>query len=127
LIFRVPDIGSGTLMDLTSTSFYSMNQWHAEMLKVFAVRGRISDTHNSEPIFWMTKVQRDIPRIEDGKQVNSKQWLSVLETRIDLDALSTPRAPQLAHNAAAALEGKPHEEFDDEDSAPPADDAENLA
>jgi hypothetical protein len=107
----IPDIPGSSLFEMKTTSFYSMDQMRSAMALVSQLRqGRISGTYNGKAIFWLRKVEDEVPMLDDeGKPVKVKQFLVRAETEMpmtDLLAQMESRARALAApEARAALTG----------------------
>lgn len=113
LVFHIPRVQTGGLVRLLTNSFYSMSQWRNEMAKVMAIRGTIAETHNGEPIFWVSKKLESVARVVDGRSVKTEQWITHLETRVDLYELQSNQ--RTVKEAAEELEGIHDDEFDGAD------------
>lgn len=83
-VFAIPDIKGLGLIELPTNSIYVLQKAHAAMQTVMIARGgRLAGMK-----FWLSKQEVEISRIDDdGLPVRQKQWLSILDTDIDLGAL----------------------------------------
>lgn len=123
-LFYVPGVPGSGAIELPTTSFYSLNNARATLEMVAFLRGgKISGTHDGKPIFWISKAQREISRIDpaDGKPKRVKQWLIELEADIDMLSVfqsAEPAARLAAGERAAAVlgyDGKPGDESEEPD------------
>lgn len=145
-LFYVPGIAGSSVLALPTTSYYSLEQVRQQLEMVAYISGgRISGTVHGQPVFYLTKAQRDISHIDPdtGKAKKVKQWLIEVEANLDMVRLFASREPRaaLAHGneAAALLSGRgeapasPEPEFDapapaaDASASGHADDADVIA
>jgi hypothetical protein len=94
--------------------------------------GRISGLFHDRPIFYITKMQKEISRIDEtGKAKKTKQWLIVLDADMDMTSVFQATAPEPEPEVTGTdtedMEGEP--EFVEREEAAPIDDlrAEVLA
>jgi len=113
LIFMVPGIPSINAIELPTGSYYSMDNIRRTLFTVASLRGgRISGYLHGDHTFWVTKVQSDVPMIdEEGNSVMTKQWLITLEADVDVGGLLLSDANQNerlanAGDAAHVLSGE---------------------
>ncbi|MES2354827.1 MAG: hypothetical protein V4568_10600 [Pseudomonadota bacterium] len=111
LLFIVPGIPSINLIALPTRSFYSMDDIRKKLAHVAAMRGgRISGYLLGTQTFWLTKVYKDVARIDDeGNATKGPQWLINLEADVDLGGLLLAQNAQTvartANQAMQVLEG----------------------
>jgi hypothetical protein len=111
LLFIVPGIPSINLIALPTRSFYSMDDIRRKLAHVAAMRGgRISGYLMGAQTFWLTKIYKDVARIDDeGNATKGPQWLINLEADVDLGGLLLAQDAQTiamaADRAAQVLEG----------------------
>ncbi|HET7674485.1 MAG TPA: hypothetical protein VFL54_03080 [Gammaproteobacteria bacterium] len=130
LLFFIPNVPGSSAIELPTTSFYSMQQARQKMEMVAFIRGgKISGTVNGQPIFYLTKAQREVSMLDPktGEPKKVKQWLIELEADVDMTALFRAGEQwarlESGQSAAALLEGPAGEtdgdysEFDDADEA----------
>ena len=86
LRFYVPGVMGASLIELAHTSFYAHQGILQTLNMVHTMLGKVNGTKDGKPIFWISKVNQDVARIdwETRKPVRSKQWITTLEAR-DLD------------------------------------------
>lgn len=112
ILFYVPAIPGTSLIELPTTSFYSLQQVRQQLDIVKAVRGKIWGTHHGAPLFYLTKQLREVSMLdEQGKPKRVKQHIVVLESDIDmttiLDQARPDRLLAAGREAAQRLEGQP--------------------
>lgn len=109
LLFYVPGIPGSSALELTTTSFYSLQQMRAKLEMVAFIRGRLAGTDGGKPIFWLTKKRTEVSMIDPdtGKAKRVQQWLVEIEADIDMTRLfCAAEAPALGvDQAARAIEG----------------------
>ncbi|HYE70941.1 MAG TPA: hypothetical protein VD932_05380 [Aquabacterium sp.] len=110
LLFIVPGLPTVNLIALPTRSFYSMNGFRQQLLHVASMRGgRLSGYLLGQQTFWITKVYRDVTRIDDnGDAVKGGAWLIELQAPIDVGSLlahDPRRVDSEAQAAAMVLEG----------------------
>ncbi len=112
LLFLIPGIPSISLIALPTRSFYSMDDIRRKLEHVARMRGgRISGYLNGTQTFWLTKVLKDVSRIDDeGNPVKGAQWLIQLEADVDIGGLllehQTEEGASAGAEAAVVLEGE---------------------
>ena len=86
LRFYVPGIKGHGLIDLRFTSIYAADYARKSLAMAMAVLGRISGTIEGQPIFWISKKEEEVSRIDikKGKAVRAKHFIIHLEARIDM-------------------------------------------
>ncbi|CUR48459.1 hypothetical protein BN2364_4018 [Alloalcanivorax xenomutans] len=87
LLFFIPGIPGSSAIELPTTSYYSLQQARQKMEMVAYLRGgRISGTHDGQPIFYLTKSEEEVSMIdsETGQPRRVKQFLVSLEANIDM-------------------------------------------
>ncbi|HET9644629.1 MAG TPA: hypothetical protein VFP68_15045, partial [Burkholderiaceae bacterium] len=113
LLFIVPGLPTVNLIALPTRSFYSMEGIRQQLLHVASIRGgRLSGYLLGQQTFWLTKVYRDVTRIDDnGEAVKGGAWLIELQAPIDVGSLLLTHRPDSIEAAAdaafAMLEGGP--------------------
>ncbi len=128
LLFIVPGLPTVNLIALPTRSFYSMDGIRQQLLHVASMRGgRLSGYLLGQQTFWVTKVYKDVTRIDDnGDAVKGGAWLIELQAHIDVSSLLLAHEPTrvdaAAQTAAAVLEGG-IVEAEPPTPAPPAPDA----
>lgn len=102
LLFIVPGLPTVNLIALPTRSFYSMDGIRQQLLHVASMRGgRLSGYLLGRQTFWLTKVYKDVTRIDDnGDAVKGGAWLIELQAPIDVGSLLLTHEP--AHVDAAA-------------------------
>lgn len=111
LLFIVPGLPTVNLIALPTRSFYSMDGIRQQLLHVASMRGgRLSGYLLGRQTFWLTKVYKDVTRIDDsGDTVKGGAWLIELQAPIDVASLLLAREPQqvdaTAQMAADVFEG----------------------
>lgn len=111
LLFIVPGLPTVNLIALPTRSFYSMDGIRQQLLHVASMRGgRLSGYLLGQQTFWLTKVYKDVTRIDDnGDSVKGGAWLIELQAHIDVGSLLLAHDPQnvaaAADAAVAVLEG----------------------
>ena len=97
LLFIVPGLPTVNLIALPTRSFYSMDGIRQQLLHVASMRGgRLSGYLLGQQTFWLTKVYKDVTRIDDnGDAVKGGAWLIELQAHIDVGSLL------LAHGQAS--------------------------
>ncbi len=111
LLVYIPGIPGSSLISIDTTSIYSLQQIRAQMELLGGLRqGRISGTLNGQPLFYMTKLAKEVSRLgDDGKPTKTKQFLVNLEANIsmvDMMGAAEMRARALsAPQERAALAG----------------------
>jgi hypothetical protein len=124
LLFYVPGIPGTGAIELTTTSFYGLEQARQAMAMVYHLRGgRIAGTIDGRPVFWLTKRQEQISMIDPqtGRPKRVSQWLPHLEADLDMGRVfaAIDRDHVAAGAAAAAdLSGEPAGR-DADDEPPP--------
>jgi hypothetical protein len=110
LLFIVPGLPTVNLIALPTRSFYSMDGIRQQLMHVASMRGgRLSGYLLGQQTFWITKVYKDVTRIDDnGDVVKGGAWLIELQAPIDVGSLLLAGEPAhvdaAAHAAAAVLE-----------------------
>ena len=110
LLFIVPGLPTVNLIALPTRSFYSMDGIRQQLLHVASMRGgRLSGYLLGRQTFWLSKVYKDVTRIDDnGEAVKGGAWLIELQAPIDVGSLLLAHEPvqvdAAAHAAAAVLE-----------------------
>lgn len=86
ILFYVPGVPGSSLVELDTTSIYSLRQIRSQMELVAGLRhGRVSGTHNGAPIFMLAKVEEMVSRInEEGLPEKTKQFLVNLESQLQM-------------------------------------------
>lgn len=86
ILFYVPGVPGSSLVELDTTSIYSLRQIRSQMELVSGLRqGRISGTHNGAPIFMLSKVEELVSRINDeGQPEKTKQFLVKLDSNLQM-------------------------------------------
>lgn len=81
LNFWIPGVKGAGVIELTFTSIYASLGIAETLEMVRAGLGRISGLYRGQPIFWLSKVQENVSRMnwETGKPEKSKQWIIRLE------------------------------------------------
>lgn len=116
LLFIVPGLPTVNLIALPTRSFYSMDGIRQQLLHVASMRGgRLSGYLLGQQTFWLTKVYKDVTRIDDnGEAVKGGAWLIELQAHIDVASLLLSQAPAnvdaAARTAVSVLEGGVMEE-----------------
>ncbi len=111
LLFIVPGLPTVNLIALPTRSFYSMDGIRQQLLHVASMRGgRLSGYLLGRQTFWLTKVYKDVTRIDDnGDAVKGGAWLIELQAPIDVGSLLLTHEPAqvdaAAQAAATVLEG----------------------
>lgn len=97
LLFIVPGLPTVNLIALPTRSFYSMDGIRQQLLHVASMRGgRLSGYLLGQQTFWLSKVYKDVTRIDDnGDAVKGPAWLIELQANVDVASLL------LAHDQAA--------------------------
>lgn len=122
ILFFIPGIPGTSLIELPTTSFYTMQAVRQQLNIVSHLRVKISGTHHGAPIFYFTKYLKAVSMIEDqGKPQRVKQWITVLESDIDmsrmLEATEQQALLESGKNALAAIP-EPPDELPDYDEIP---------
>lgn len=104
LLFIVPGVPTVNLIALPTRSFYSMDGIRQQLLHVARMRGgRLSGYLIGQQTFWLTKVYKDVTRIDDnGEAVKGGAWLIELQAHIDVGSLLLSREPAQVDAAAQA-------------------------
>jgi hypothetical protein len=111
LLFIVPGLPTVNLIALPTRSFYSMDGIRQQLLHVAGMRGgRMSGYLLGQQTFWLTKVYKDVTRIDDnGDAVKGGAWLIELQAPVDVAGLLLSHEPAqvaaAAQVAASVLEG----------------------
>lgn len=87
LLFFIPGIPGGAAISLPLTSFYAMDMARQAMAMVAYLRGgRISGTHDGQPIFYITKKLTEVSMLdrETGEPKRVSHWIVTLEADIDM-------------------------------------------
>lgn len=85
LLFWIPGIPGSSLIQLDTTSIYSMKQMLAQMQLVGAARnGRLSKLHNGKPVFYLAKVESEVSQLVEGQPKKVKQFLTHLEADVNM-------------------------------------------
>lgn len=111
LLFIVPGLPTVNLIALPTRSFYSMDGIRQQLMHVASMRGgRLSGYLLGRQTFWLSKVYKDVTRIDDnGDAVKGGAWLIELQAPVDVGSLLLTREPAqvdaAAQAAAAVLEG----------------------
>ena len=142
LLFYVTGVPGSGAIELSTNSFYAMQQFRQQMEMISFLRGgKISGTMDGKPIFWITKRQDEVAMLdpETGAPKKVKQWIIRLDADLDMTRVfrAAERTPLLAAgaDAAAALEHAPVNMPEDiapaapellPTSQPPADDREQI-
>lgn len=126
-LFYIPGVPGSSAIQLSTNSFYSMQQARQKLEMVaFLHGGKISGTVGGKPIFYLTKKQSEVSMIdpETGKPKKVKQWLIEIEADIDMTRMfqenETPALLAAGEASAAALED--HSEFEPVEAEHDADD-----
>lgn len=126
LLFYIPGIPGSSAIALPTTSFYGMEQMREQMQMVAFIRGRISGTEGGQPVFYLTKREDEVAMLdpETGEPRRVRQWITHLETNIDVSSLMAAAEPERAlaegEQAAAALLDAPGDADPVPAEAPPA-------
>ena len=135
LLFFIPGVPGSSAIELPTTSFYSLQQARQKMEMVAYLRGgRISGTHEGQPIFYLTKAEEEVSMIDPktGEPRRVKQYLVTLEADIDMLQVFTAAeqrqlgAAEAGADAAAALTIKkdlPEDDLPGSEEEEPADSA----
>lgn len=137
LMFYIPGIPGSSLIELETTSFYSLQQMRGQLELVSAIRhGRLSGTHQGKPIFYLSKVEDDVVMLDDkGQPTKKRQFLVNLEADIEMvDVMaSSDNAIANGRRAVAALSPPAPDVVDAVESAvvepppaAPADDGDDI-
>jgi hypothetical protein len=89
-LFFIPGIRTLNALELPTTSFYAMSKAIERFQAVAYMRGgRISGfIGQARTPFFLTKVLRDVPHIDDtGRVARVQQWIIELEAPVDITAL----------------------------------------
>lgn len=110
-IFYIPQIPGSGAIELPMTSFYGLQGIRQKLEMMSHIRGRISGTFQSKPMFWLTKALEEVSMLdlETGKPKRVKQWITKLEADVDMTALLTAVEDdheELGQTAVAVLEGR---------------------
>jgi hypothetical protein len=91
------------LIALPTRSFYSMDGIRQQLLHVAGMRGgRLSGYLLGQETFWISKVLKDVTRIDDsGEAVKGPAWLIELQAPIDVSRLLAAHEPANVASAAA--------------------------
>lgn len=86
LVFYVPGIPGCGLIELPTTSYYSLAQMRSQLELVQRLRnGRLSGTFQGKPIFYLTKREEEVSVLDDqGQPQKRKQFLVKMETDIEM-------------------------------------------
>lgn len=111
LLFYVAGVHGSGAVELSTNSFYAMQQFRQQMEMISFLRGgKLSGTIDGKPIFWITKRQDEVAMLDPatGAPKKVKQWIIHLDADIDMMRVfqASERAPLLmaGATAAAALE-----------------------
>lgn len=125
LLFFVPGITGSGAISLPLTSFYGMEQARKTMAMVAFLRGgRISGTHDGQPIFYITKTQQSVSMLdrETGAPKKVSHWIVTLEADIDMLQVFKAAESRLLNSAAAAdaalalSSPEHHDDYEDDDN-----------
>ena len=111
LLFIVPGLPSVNLIALPTRGFYSMDGIRQQLMHVASLRdGRLSGYLLGRQTFWLSKVYKDVTRIDDnGDAVKGGAWLIALQADIDVGSLLLAHDPvrvaAAAETAVSVLEG----------------------
>jgi hypothetical protein len=122
LVFYIPGIPGSSVIQLPTTSFYSLSQWRQQMEMVGFLRGRLSGLGpDGKPVFWLAKTQEEVSMIDPdtGRAKKVTQYLVKLEADIDMSRVFRTDARPLPGSEAAAMLGH----VDAEDVEPVAGDS----
>ena len=89
LLFYIPGIAGSSCIQLQTTSFYAMRQWRQTMELVSYLRGgRIAGRVDGKPLFVLTKEFQEVSSLDPktGESVRRPQWITILESTIDMTA-----------------------------------------
>jgi len=104
-VFTIPGVpGAGTI-EVPTDSFYSREEVMSTLEMIAGIRGTVAGPLAKGKTFWMSKVLRDVPRIEkDGAIVQTPTWLICLTTDLDfgVDFDVPESSPALAARGEAA-------------------------
>lgn len=88
LLFYVPGIPGSSLIEMSTSSVYSLQQMRGAMELAARIRhGRIGGTINGNAFFLLMKERSSISRIVDGKPTKTEQFLVRLESALDMGAV----------------------------------------
>lgn len=104
LLFIVPGLPTVNLIALPTRSIYSMDGIRQQLLHVASMRGgRMSGYLLGQETFWISKVLKDVSRIDDsGEAVKGPAWLIELQAPIDISKLLAMHEPAMLAAAADA-------------------------
>jgi hypothetical protein len=104
LLFIVPGLPTVNLIALPTRSFYSMDGIRQQLQHMASMRGgRLSGYLLGRQTFWLTKVYKDVTRIDDnGDAVKGGAWLIELQAPIDVGSLLLAHEPAQVDAAAQA-------------------------
>lgn len=107
LRFIVPGLPTVNLIALPTRSFYSMDGIRQQLLHVASMRGgRLSGYLLGQQTFWISKVYKDVTRIDDnGDAVKGPAWLIELQANVDVATLLLAHEPASVAAAADAAVG----------------------
>jgi len=107
LLFIVPGLPTVNLIALPTRSFYSLDGIRQQLLHLASMRGgRLSGYLLGQQTFWITKVYKDVTRIDDnGDAVKGGAWLIELQAHIDVGSLLLTHEPAHVDAAARAAAG----------------------
>ena len=80
--FYVAGISGVAMIEIPTTSFYSLTGARNTLALLTAARGRLAGTHNGKAVLWVNKTRESIARYRPdlGRSVQEKQWLIRLES-----------------------------------------------
>lgn len=114
LVFYIPGIPGSSIIEMPTTSIYSLQQMRSQMELVAGVRnGRLSGTHMGRPLFRLTKTSEMVSRIEEGRPTRVRQYLVYLEADLEMVELMAAGERALMAPAARAALAAPEIAFTD--------------
>lgn len=133
-LFYIPGLAGAKAISLGTNSIYSMMNARQQLEMVaFITGGKISGTHNGQPLFWISKRREPVSHIDPktGKAKKVDQYLISLDANIDMTGLyqRSEAANMLAagERAAEALGYVPPDDIDDIDTIEHITDSETLS
>lgn len=111
LVGYIPDVPGAGMVSIPTTSIYGLKAIRDKLVVVRHLRGRISGLIDGKAIFWLSKQEQEVPMIDrlSGQVKKVRQWMPVLEERIDvfkiMAAQETVPALAAGSQAAAMLSG----------------------
>lgn len=113
ILFWIPGIAGSSLFEIPTGSWYSLEQVLSSMRMVLEARGgRITGMHQGRPLFYLTKVQEEVSRIDEhGQSTRQMQYLIYLEAAVDMgDVLNAREAMvRIPIHELPAPDGEPEE------------------